>query len=268
MTYPQNYPSGQYPQAPGGGYPAYPGGVDPMQAPPPSGGTAITTAILAILGGLVQGFEGAAGLFGGASLAGDSSGMAHSAPVLLIIIGGVTFVAGILLLVGAIMMFVRKPVGRMLVIIGCGLTIATVLGTIAWTVIGLGGSPSMFLLLTGTVFPILTLVLAILGSTKRYLAAPRQPQYAGVPGMAQPGMGQPGMPGVSPAGMPQPGLPPAGYPQPTTPPPGMPQPGYPQPTTPPPGLPQAGYPQPAQPGYPQPPQQPGYPQPPGYPPQA
>lgn len=235
----QPLPSGGFPQQPGpglaqqpggpglaqpsgpglapqlGGGPGYPGGVDPAASPggASSGGTTRLAAILAVIGGVAQLGYGLGTILRIPVL--DYERYTNIALILRLLIGALMLIGGIVLVVGAIMLFTRKPVGRLLVIIGSAviilvLVIDTIFSVIQYPVVlspvDLPSTLGQF------AFPAATLVLAMLGATKRYLATPRpNPRF----------------------GQPQLGQPQAGYPQQP--------PGYPQ---------QPGFPQQQQPGYP------------------
>jgi hypothetical protein len=177
-----------YRQYPGtGGYPAqdpgYPGGRSA-----PSGGTAITAGVLAVLGGLWH----LAGLIGGVI----SLGRGHVSAVSVIVGLGVNVVLAGLLLPGGILLFVKKPAGRSLTIVGSAMAILLYVVNLALAGAGLGGAGAGAVAVGGGIVVVLfclpaiaTLVLAIVKPTAR---------WAGKPG-----------PATSPAGY----GPPSGYPQ-------------------------------------------------------
>ncbi|WP_372661863.1 hypothetical protein [Amycolatopsis kentuckyensis] len=175
-------PSGGFPgQQPYPGQPSYPGGFagQPypaapypatgygMQPPQPNGATAIIAGILAVLGGLASLLGLIAGVIGIASL-----GFLHWLFVValvenLILVGT--------LLPGGILLFLRKPVGRLLTIIGSGFAIFVQIATIVLDVVGIGhysaGLLPGFLGLLLTLAPaIATLVLAIVKPTALWCA--------------------------------------------------------------------------------------------------
>ncbi|SDX78151.1 hypothetical protein SAMN05421504_103825 [Amycolatopsis xylanica] len=179
MTY-QQYPGQPYPgpQYPGQQYPGqqYPGQQPPPSAP--SGGTAITAAVLAILGGLVH-------LVG--AIAGAVNLGAFANVMSIIISVGVNPILAGLLIGGGIMIFLRKPAGRINVIIGAALAIvvyATAIGFGAVGVYAHGIMPAAFVMLLAALPAVATVVLASLNATARWLA-PRPvgpPPPYGVPG--------------------------------------------------------------------------------------
>lgn len=148
MTYPQ-YPGGdqssggQYPggQYPGGQYPgtvpSHPGYAD--GEPPASGGTAIAAGVLAILGGLWAIFQALAAFTTGAALQSEmtNSGLSPTEAAEVermmpdwlttasIGTGAAQILTAILLLVGPILLFLKKSVGRWMVVAGCVLAIAS-----------------------------------------------------------------------------------------------------------------------------------------------
>ena len=187
MTYPPQ--PGQYPPAP----PPYPGEQYPV-AQPPSGGTAITAGVLAILGALW-------GVAIGAINFGVLGDVADDLRWLVILQGTVYILEFVTLLPGAILLFLRKPVGRWLVVTGSALHILQ--GIVALTVIASddrftgdldgpaaigGGAGGLLVVLSPA---IATLVLALLPLTGRWCAwqkqPPSPPPYQGPP----PGYGPP-----------------------------------------------------------------------------
>ncbi|WP_040685816.1 hypothetical protein [Nocardia vinacea] len=223
MSYPQYEP---YPSAP---------------APAPGGGTAITAGVLASIGSAGQllggGFNIVLGL---TDLARDlseydSTGLFAQSWIktYLLVTGSIAVVTAFLLGVGAVMMFTRRPLGRVLVVAGCAVVVIAGITEYAVTLhyttsggsaaeIG-GGIGGLF----GLIFPIATAVLALVPPTTRWLnynpvAAPSVAMYpygpavptAGYPsGAAVPPAGYPSGAAVPPAGYPSgPAVPPAGYP--------------------------------------------------------
>lgn len=186
-----------YPQGPmQSGYPAPPVYANVPSAP--SGGTAITAGVLAILGGLVAAF-GAIGAFAATAVVATaddqlselssqygspSTGLPDWFGGYLIGSGIVNLVVAGLLVVGAIMLFIKKSVGRFLVIAGCALVIvARVVELIATSSLaedlpgdslGMGAALSALVL----VFPIATLVLAAIPPTARWCAQATAPAAA------------------------------------------------------------------------------------------
>lgn len=173
-------------------YPAQPGGYPPMPqhpaqldaGPPPSGGTAITAAVLSILGTLAGVWQA---ILGFVIVAQGQLGLG-----LTLGIGG-TFTCG-LLGAGAATVFVRKPIARWLITAGCA--VAVVMIAVLMVVLGVLGQSSIeadprvdedvdgaylagYLAVLGllTAIPaIATGVLALLPLTRRYLEWNRQLQ--------------------------------------------------------------------------------------------
>ncbi|MGV0807637.1 hypothetical protein [Mycolicibacterium setense] len=161
-----------WPQQPGHfpGYPqpGYPAGYRPNLPKGPSGATGIIAAILALPGALV-------GLF-------------YVVTSVVIIwsdheyaVGAVFGLAGaavgLALFIGAIALFRRKMIGRRLIIGGCAVAILSGLAALCDMAIGITGNPSRepvgfgVAIIVGLVFPIVTLVLAMLPSTARWIQA-------------------------------------------------------------------------------------------------
>ncbi|MCV7110502.1 hypothetical protein [Mycolicibacterium setense] len=161
-----------WPQQPGHfpGYPqpGYPAGYQPNLPKGPSGATGIIAAILALPGALV-------GLF-------------YVVTSVVIIwsdheyaVGAVFGLAGaavgLALFIGAIALFRRKMIGRRLIIGGCAVAILSGLAALCDMAIGITGNPSRepvgfsVAIIVGLVFPTLTLVLAMLPSTARWIQA-------------------------------------------------------------------------------------------------
>jgi hypothetical protein len=158
-----------YRQYPGmGGYPAqnpgYPGGRSA-----PSGGTAITAGVLAVLGGLWH----LAGLIGGViSLSGG-----HVSAVSVIVGLGVNVVLVGLLLPGGVLLFVKKPAGRWLTIVGSAMAILLYVVSLALAAAGLGGAGAVavgggIVVLLFCLPAIATLVLAIVKPTAHWAGKP------------------------------------------------------------------------------------------------
>ncbi|MEV2224862.1 hypothetical protein AB0E01_34010 [Nocardia vinacea] len=214
MSYPQYEP---YPSAP---------------APAPGGGTAITAGVLASIGSAGQllggGFNIVLGL---TDLARDlseydSTGLFAQSWIktYLLVVGSIAVVTAFLLGVGAVMMFTRRSLGRVLVVAGC--TVVVIAGITEYAVtlhyttsggsaaeIG-GGIGGLF----GLIFPITTAVLALVPPTTRWLnynpvAAPSVAMYPY--GSAVPTAGYTSGPAVPPAGYPSgpSPYPPSPYPQ-------------------------------------------------------
>ncbi|MEV0671359.1 hypothetical protein [Mycobacterium sp. NPDC050441] len=163
-----------YSHQPGFGQPSYPGGYQPAPPSAPSAATGIIAAILALLGGL-------AGLLFGTliivmMISKDRSEI-PAAVVALLCIG-----SGLALIIGAIQLWRHKVISRGLIAGGCA---ATMLAGVVFLIEGFTNTePSAGGLVTIAVlifiFPIVTVVLTMLPSTKAWLQAkqnPVAPQY-------------------------------------------------------------------------------------------
>jgi hypothetical protein len=170
--FPQQYPQAPYP-APGYG----------MQPPKPSGATAIIAGVLAVLGGLLY----LVGLVGSV-VALATSGSVYWQYFLYLVQD--LLLAGTLL-PGGILLFLRKPIGRLLTIIGSGLAILVTLVSVVLGAIGLrylsgGGVGGVYL--GGALFGLLlvlipagaTLTLAIVKPTALWCGR-AAPGFAGYP---------------------------------------------------------------------------------------
>lgn len=223
MSYPYGQPPQQpgYPapaqHAPGYAAPAYPAPGYPAPAYPgqgypapmgyqaaPGGGTGITAGILALLGGVASTFS-AIGMFilaaatsdnsltSGAVLAtgarrrSSSSSSSSSGPDIDFDfdLGGIGVVLGIaysvlalLLLIGGILLLRRSNTGRVLVIVGCVASIVLTVAVLA------SASTGGFNVFSAPVFAVVTLVLAAIAPTKRWIEAARMPAMAGGYGAA------------------------------------------------------------------------------------
>ncbi|MGW5752075.1 hypothetical protein [Nocardia rhamnosiphila] len=222
MSYPYGHPPQQpgppFPSPPYSPPPAYPpppaqqmgyapgpqfAGTYGYQAPP-SGGTGITAGILALLGGVASALS-AFGMFvlasatsessltNGAVLATgarrrSSSGSSSSGPDIDfdfdlagtgVVLGIAYSVLALLLLTGGILLLRRSNTGRVMVILGCVLSI--VLTVVVIGVVAVGGGISV---LGAPLFAVLTLVLAAIAPTKRWIEAARTPVPVGAYGVA------------------------------------------------------------------------------------
>ncbi|WP_433626528.1 hypothetical protein [Nocardia sp. CA-120079] len=225
------------------GYPQY----EPypsVPAPAPGGGTAITAGVLASIGSVGQLLGGGFNIVLGLTdltrdlSEYDSTGLFAQSWIktYLLVAGSIAVVTAFLLGIGAIMMFTRRPLGRVLVVAGCAVVVIAGITEYAVTLHytssggsaaeiggGIGG-------LIGLIFPIATAVLALVPATTRWLnhnpaAAPPVAMYPYGPGA--PTAGHPSGPAVPPAGYPSgPAVPPAGYPSGSTPYPPSPYPQY------------------------------------------
>ncbi|MFD9892409.1 hypothetical protein ACFWY9_23960 [Amycolatopsis sp. NPDC059027] len=182
-----------HPQQPTMGWPGpapYPGQARP------SGGTAITAAVLAIVKILIDGSSFVPGLdvtrdFGLSA----AIGLGHLVPTVL------------LLLVGSILVFARVKAGAILLLTGAALNVLALVSIAVLTggdsldyvrllaIVPLAG----VLNLLSMVLNILVLILAALPSTFRYLGASRRPVHPGPPippgYPPQTGYGPPSQPG-------------------------------------------------------------------------
>jgi hypothetical protein len=160
-SYPGGFAAQPYPQAP------YPAPGYGMQPPQPNGATAIIAGVLAVLGGLASLLGLITGAIGIAGL-----GFLHWLFIValvenLILVGT--------LLPGGILLFLRKPMGRLLTIIGSGFAIFVALATVVVDMVGIGhygaGLFPGFLGLLLTLVPaVATLVLAIVKPTAQWCA--------------------------------------------------------------------------------------------------
>lgn len=169
--YPQYSQHPQYSQ-----YPQYP--QQGFGGPAPSGGTAIGAAVLSFLGALAN-ILGALGNFSVASMP-----QFHSQNTgLFVVMGVVALAIAAALAVGGIMLLRRNLVGRMIIAIACGVVI--VLALVGYLMAqallnqaGLSASATMPSLLGRTigsiVFPVVTMALALVPSTKNWCLAGRQ----------------------------------------------------------------------------------------------
>ncbi|MET8876283.1 hypothetical protein [Nocardia sp. NPDC004604] len=181
MSYPQYEP---YPPAP---------------APVPSGGTAISAGVLASIGSAAQLLGGGVNIVLGVTDLGtdladyDSTGLfaQHWFKAYALVTGVIALITAILLSVGAVMVFTRKPLGRVLVVAGCAVVVIAGIAEYAVTLryttsggsaAGISGGVGG---LIGLVFPIATAVLALIAPTTRWLnydpASAYPPPVAGYP---------------------------------------------------------------------------------------
>lgn len=180
--YDYGYPPQPYPQqyAP---YPQYP------PPPRPGGGTAITAGVLALLGGLVGALSSvAAGISLAAVGSSVTDGMSDNVKIVLIVglaVGGLTT---LFLLLGSLLLFLRRTSGRVLVILGClgalagsAVSLVTTAGVASdlGEVEGMGSALGVSLGVTAamSLFPLLTLILAAVPATGRWIADRNTPRY-------------------------------------------------------------------------------------------
>lgn len=144
---------------------AYPRGQSPDEEPKPSGATAVTAAVLALLGGVVA----CAGLVLGLTTL--LSRTPRFGPAFLGL--GISIVLAGLLLPGGILLLRKRTLGRQLVVAGSSLAIVLYLGFLVLVLSGaVGGfagvgAAAVFLFLVPAV---VTLVLAIVAPTARWLS--------------------------------------------------------------------------------------------------
>lgn len=226
-------------------YPPYPGQYQPypQQGGAPGSGTAIAAGVLASIGAAGQLLGGLLQIALGATQTDELHSMYHASwyPVYTIVAGLIAVIAGAALAAGAVTLFRRRPIGRTLIVAGCALTIVIGIagiavalnldiGTLGGATHLIGGVGGVF----GLIFPIITIVLALVPATARWLAAvPAQagpyPYPAAYPGGGTYGAQPPpytGQPGAYPGAYPGQ---PAPYPGPAAPIPNQPGPNPPQP---------------------------------------
>ncbi|TDZ42225.1 hypothetical protein [Mycobacteroides franklinii] len=145
----------------------------PPREPSPSGATAKTAAVLALLGGIANLAIGAV-FFATGNYVSENDTMPGWYHAVYYVVAGGSVIVGGALLTGAVMMFRRKRFGPRIVAVGCALCLAVFFGDLAMTFaaadeggVGMSGSPGRHL--SGLVFPVLTLVLVLLPSTKRWV---------------------------------------------------------------------------------------------------
>ncbi|MGW4098540.1 hypothetical protein [Mycobacterium sp. NPDC004974] len=170
----------------------YPGG-DSTPPRNPSGATAITAGILALLGGLFGIF------FGGVCVAvmiGDREFDAMGT-----VLGLFSIAFGLVLFSGAILLWRHKMIGRWLIVGGCAVAILLGLLSFAELLIGISGKPThepaafAILAVLGFGFPLLTLVLVLLSSTTGWICATQSPQNPDAAQASSPFQGYPPYPG-------------------------------------------------------------------------
>ncbi|WP_157120859.1 hypothetical protein [Nocardia miyunensis] len=162
-------------------YPQYPGGYQPYpqgQGMEPSSGTAMAAGVLASLGAAGQILGGALDIVVGSALPDFDDEVLRNSwfSGYLIGIGVIGLITAGLLGTGAVLMFRRKPLGRILITAGCVVTI--VVGVASYVVLyagGVGAPAGSFLMgglggLVGQVFPVITAILTLLPATGRWLA--------------------------------------------------------------------------------------------------
>lgn len=165
-TPPSQYPYGSAPGSPYGQPSGY--------VPSPSGGTAITAAVLSFLGAAHQGLGGFGGLIGliTASSLSDYGGVSVGIYGFQILVS-LAIAAG--LTVGGIMLLRRKLIGRIIIAVSCGLVIVLTIINFAfiqylWNSYGLSGYSLRGGLLMGT--PALALEIIMAGTTMTLALVP------------------------------------------------------------------------------------------------
>lgn len=125
---PGGFPAQQYPGQPGypAPYPQAPYGMPPAK---PSGATAIIAGVLAVLGGLLY-------LFGLITSVVQLTGAVSVYRTYYLYLVQDLLLVGTLL-PGGILLFVRKPIGRLLTIVGSGLAILVTLVSVVLDAVGL-----------------------------------------------------------------------------------------------------------------------------------
>ncbi|MGY4102597.1 hypothetical protein ACW2Q0_24010 [Nocardia sp. R16R-3T] len=179
-------------------YPQYHGGqylYSQVPTPKPKGGTAIATGVLAAIGAVVQLLVGLMNIVLGLLQSHELRQLAFTwYPTYVLGTGVVAVLAGTLLGTGAVSLFRRRAAGRLLIVAGCA---SAIVFGIAWAVVMfgvtlIGGASGITGTLAGSigfVFPIATIIVALVPSTQRWIAAdPAQNavQYLGQPYPAQP----------------------------------------------------------------------------------
>lgn len=176
---PPGFPPQGFP--PQGGYPHQPYG---MPSPEPSGVTGTIAAVLAALGaaaGLGGGLVAAIGI----AATGTDSSLSGGVYAVLIALILFNFVFGLMIAVGAVLLFQRKMLGRWLVVGACALAILSSLISFGVTAAATSESYGSYagsgvFTLFGLIFPIATLVLAMVPSTTAWIQArpnPVAPQF-------------------------------------------------------------------------------------------
>ena len=192
------YPGPGYPPPSGhngyGGYNGYGSGYGYPQ-PAPSGGTGITAGILALLGGVVSAITavsmfitaftvpgkhsasgaelatGARRRGSGSSHSGSHNGSGGSDVDGEFLTAGMLYtIVALVLLIGGFLLLRRSNTGRTMVMIGC-------VGILLISVLLAGGLANGLLRpgMGGAIFALITLILAALGSTRRWVQVARTP---------------------------------------------------------------------------------------------
>lgn len=176
--YPQQPAYAPQPGYPQPGYPQQPYGLPPVPPPAPGGATGIIAGVLAGLGCLANLVGGSFMAFGLSILIGESSDATASGWGALIAITALNILAGLLLLIGTVTLLLRKMIGRWLVVAGCAVSILSTLVNLTLTPSTIAGyeyDRGVGADLVGGIFPIVTLVLALLPSTAAWIRARQNP---------------------------------------------------------------------------------------------
>ncbi|SIH24643.1 Uncharacterised protein [Mycobacteroides abscessus subsp. abscessus] len=188
-------PAGQ-PAAPASSQPAAPHTDPAYPQSAPSGATAIATGVLALLGGISNFALAGVWAFALSDAVSEQDTLPSWYHWTFYVVGACLAIVAGTLLTGAVMTFKRNRLGPRVVAAGCALRIAVFFGDLAVTLaatnesgLGLYGSPGLYL--SGLAFPVITLVLALLPSTKRWLtdgaaSAPTTPSPTAAPGNRPP----------------------------------------------------------------------------------
>lgn len=165
------HPPGEWWQTPGPGYPPLSPG--PSQ-PHATGGTAITAAVLALLVSTAIGLLTAIQPWRLMVLMDHAGVRFYNVTPALVVGGSVAF----LWAVGAILLFCRKPAGRMIVITMSSLLMLVVGASTAVSIRNTGNPvPELIVALVGCGIPLLILVLTAASSTGRWISALRRPAH-------------------------------------------------------------------------------------------
>lgn len=142
-------------------------------SPAPSGMTAISMAVLALLGGVANVVLAAVLIAAGGDYVSERDTMPGWYHPTIYVVGGCGFIVAALLLVGGVMTLLHKRFGPPIAASGSGLNIAVFFADLAVTLaaadsaaVGVRGSPIHYL--AGLIFPAATLALAMLPATKRW----------------------------------------------------------------------------------------------------
>jgi hypothetical protein len=153
---------------------------------PPSGATAVTAGVLALVGAIYWAFELWAGLLSVYHRSDPTRIVTHDNGKMEIYPAGIwigwTVLAEValatgLLLSGGILLLMRKPVGRWLIVIGCGAALAALLHPLFASSYWYRSFPPREYFFA--LFPVLTAALALAPSTKRWCTSSRRGRELG-----------------------------------------------------------------------------------------